>query len=177
MANQHSPITPKSPSQRDRTKTDVRYSVSSLFGAVSAQDATKGDLLATNQKALYELKREISMMSKSNYTWEQDISSLDKKIALLIQHRITLEEVMNHTGDINSLHQARTTTLKNKKDIEHYGQLFLLLQRETIYIATLARLVTVGEIDNLLQTVILHCMVTSTTTKRSISCFPCSRGS
>jgi len=109
--------------------------------------------LATNQKALYELKREISMMSKSNYTWEQDISSLDKKIALLIQHRITLEEVMNHTGDINSLHQARTTTLKNKKDIEHYGQLFLLLQRETIYIATLARLVTVGEIDNLLQTV------------------------
>jgi Ras GTPase-activating-like protein IQGAP2/3 len=34
-----------------------------------------------------------------------------------------------------------------------YGELFWVLQNDTKYIATLARLVNLGQIDNLLQTV------------------------
>lgn len=37
--------------------------------------------------------------------------------------------------------------------VQHYGQLFHVIQRQTQYMATLARLVKLGEIDNLLQTV------------------------
>ncbi len=44
-----------------------------------------------DQKQLYELKREISLMSKKNFTLERDIRNLDKKIALLIRNRISVE--------------------------------------------------------------------------------------
>ena len=37
--------------------------------------------------------------------------------------------------------------------MQHYGKLFHLLQTETYFIAKLANLVKVNEIDNLLQTV------------------------
>lgn len=45
----------------------------------------------TDQKALYDLKREISVSSKKNFALERDIRTLDKKIALLIKNRISLE--------------------------------------------------------------------------------------
>ena len=43
---------------------------------------------------LHEVKREISLTSKKNFTLEKDIKSLDGKIALLIRNRISLEEVL-----------------------------------------------------------------------------------
>lgn len=58
---------------------------------------------------------------------------------------------MASSGDISLVN--RTITLKDKKERELYGQLFALLQSETRYVSTLARLVKLGEIDNLLQTV------------------------
>eukprot|EP01133_Synstelium_polycarpum_P007296 gene7296-8484_t len=89
---------------------------------------------------------------KKNFTLERDIRNLDKKIALLIKNRITLDEIMQSSGDILEM-QNRTITIKDKSQRENYGQLFYLLQNNTTYIASLARLVKVGEIDNLLQTV------------------------
>jgi len=142
------------PNSNDRNRVSaLRYSVSSLVKVIKEQDEEKGDVLAANHKALYDLKREISVCSKKNFYLERDINNLDQKIALLIRNRITLEEVIASSGDINNLLLQRTTTLKDKREREHYGQLFHLLQRETLYIATLARLVKIGEIDNLLQTV------------------------
>ena len=125
---------------------------------------------------LNDLKKEISVSSKKNFTLEREIRNLDQKIALLIRNRITLEEVMATSGDISLVN--KTVSLKDKREREvvqppvtcalfvcththslsltpckHYGQLFHLLQRDTRYIAQLARLVKLGEIDNLLQTV------------------------
>jgi Ras GTPase-activating-like protein IQGAP2/3 len=136
------------PPTSDRSRRD---SIVDIVEVVKQQDQARGDLLAKNQKALYDLKREISVSSKKNFALERDIRTLDKKIALLIKNRITLEEVMA-SGDLMEV-GTRTITLKNNKERELYGQLFYLLQRDTKYIATLARLVKVGEIDNLLQTV------------------------
>jgi len=103
-------------------------------------------------KLLFDLKREISLSSKKNFTLERDIKNLDKKIALLIKNRITLEEIMASSGDIIEM-QTKTVQIKDKSQRDHYGQLFYLLQNNTNYIAQLAKLVKVGEIDNLLQTV------------------------
>ncbi|PRP82379.1 Ras GTPase-activating protein [Planoprotostelium fungivorum] len=138
---------------RDDTINSYRYSISTLFRIVHDQDAEKGDALEVRKKELGEVKKEIALGSKRNFNIEKDVSILDQKIALLIKNRITLEEVMASSGDINTLLLQRTTTIKDKKEREYYGQLFYLLFRETSYVATLARLVKLGEIDNLLQTV------------------------
>ncbi|EAL62943.1 RasGTPase-activating protein [Dictyostelium discoideum AX4] len=131
--------------------SDSRIMSVNIVDIIGQQDHVKSEILAKNQKQLFDLKREISQSSKKNFTLERDIKNLDKKIALLIKNRITLEEIMN-SGDIVEL-QTRTVTLKDKSQRDHYGQLFYLLQNNTTYIAQLAKLVKVGEIDNLLQTV------------------------
>ena len=115
------------------------------------QKDSKGDQLAKVQKNLYEIKKAIAIASKKNFTLERDIRNLDKKIALLIRNRITLEQVIAESGDISLINQ--TTTLKDKSLRQQYGKLFYLLQTETKYIATLATLIKIAEIDNLLQTV------------------------
>ncbi len=132
--------------------TSSRFSLHTLFDVVAAQDRSKGELLAANQAMLGELKREISLTSRKNYTLEKDIDVLDKKIALLIRNRITLDEVLASSGDMADVY-TRTTTLASSKDTTLYGQLFWLLQRHVGYLAALTRLVSLGEIDNLLQTV------------------------
>lgn len=132
------------PARQTRT-----YSVHSIFKIIKGQDQEKGDELASLQKSLYELKREIALQSKRNFTLERDIRNLDKKIALLIRNRITIEEI---SGDL-SLMNKQQGQLKNKQARELYGELFWVLQNDTKYIAMLARLVNLGQIDNLLQTV------------------------
>lgn len=127
-----------------------KHSVDSLFDTISQQQQS-GDLLAKDQTELNDLKKEISTQSKKNFTIEREIRNLDEKIALLIRNRISFEEVMASSGDISLIN--RTTTLKDKRLKEFYGQLFYVLQNDTRFIATLASLVKLGEIDNLLQTV------------------------
>eukprot|EP00005_Dracoamoeba_jomungandri_P012884 CAMPEP_0174270946 /NCGR_PEP_ID=MMETSP0439-20130205/46340_1 /TAXON_ID=0 /ORGANISM="Stereomyxa ramosa, Strain Chinc5" /LENGTH=694 /DNA_ID=CAMNT_0015360643 /DNA_START=127 /DNA_END=2208 /DNA_ORIENTATION=+ len=118
---------------------------------IQKQDSVKGDELAENQRILWEHKRDIALMSKANFTLERDIRNLDNKIALLIRNKITIEEIVANQRDI-SLVNTRGE-LKSKKFRELYGELFWLLQNNTRYIAILARLVNLGQIDNLLQTV------------------------
>eukprot|EP01097_Dermamoeba_algensis_P008941 TRINITY_DN6153_c0_g1_i1.p1 TRINITY_DN6153_c0_g1~~TRINITY_DN6153_c0_g1_i1.p1 ORF type:complete len:704 (-),score=149.43 TRINITY_DN6153_c0_g1_i1:172-2247(-) len=131
----------------------LRYSVHNLYNLIQGLDAEKaGDALAESQRRIMELKKEISTQSKKNFTLEREIRNLDEKIALLIRNRITFEELLSSSSDLSILH-ARTITLKDKRERESYGQMFYLLQSHPKYIATLARLVKIGEIDNLLQTV------------------------
>jgi len=46
------------------------------------------------QKVLRELKSKISSQSKKNFVLEKDVRYLDSRIALLIQNRMALEEVL-----------------------------------------------------------------------------------
>ncbi|KAF2068794.1 hypothetical protein CYY_009886 [Polysphondylium violaceum] len=136
----------------DPFKRNDRIMSVNLLDIIGQHDHAKSDILAKNQKLLSDLKRDISLSSKKNFTLERDIKNLDKKIALLIKNRITLEEIMASSGDIVEM-QTKTVQIKDKSQRDHYGQLFYLLQNNTNYIAQLAKLVKVGEIDNLLQTV------------------------
>src|SRR3989338_3687451 len=128
-----------------------RFSVVDLFTMVRGQDEAKSDQLVQYHNELQTRKKEISANSKKNFELEREIRNLDQKIALLIRNRLTLDEVMATSGDISLVN--RTITLKDKRERELYGQLFALLQNETKYVSHLARLVKLGEIDNLLQTV------------------------
>ncbi|EDN08965.1 predicted protein [Histoplasma mississippiense (nom. inval.)] len=132
-----------------------RMSVTALYLSMSAKekDLEISDDLAKAQRALRELKSKISSQSKKNFVLEKDVRYLDSRIALLIQNRMALEEqneVASHLEDANDLQEG---FFPNDDKTQKYGNLLFLLQSEPRHIAHLCRLVTMAEIDSLLQTV------------------------
>src|ERR1019366_1032810 len=91
------------------------------------------------------------------------------RIALLIQNRMALEEVslapsLSELSPDNSQQNEVASHLEDAADLQEgffpndektqkYGNLLFLLQSEPRHIAHLCRLVTMAEIDSLLQTV------------------------
>ncbi|OAF57285.1 glyceraldehyde-3-phosphate dehydrogenase 1 [Pseudogymnoascus destructans] len=133
-----------------------RYSsVTALYMSMSAneRDLEIEDDLAKAQKILRELKSKISSQSKKNFVLEKDVRYLDSRIALLIQNRMALEEqneVASHLEDAGDLQEG---FFPNDEKTQKYGNLLFLLQSEPRHVAHLCRLVTMAEIDALLQTV------------------------
>ncbi|KAK3207824.1 hypothetical protein GRF29_96g578461 [Pseudopithomyces chartarum] len=132
-----------------------RYSVTALYLSMSAKDKDLEieDELARAQKILRELKAKISSQSKKNFVLEKDVRYLDSRIALLIQNRMALEEqneVANHLDEATELQEG---FFPNDDKTQKYGNLLFLLQSEPRHIAHLCRLVSMAEIDALLQTV------------------------
>ncbi|KAF2197526.1 Rho GTPase activation protein [Delitschia confertaspora ATCC 74209] len=132
-----------------------RYSVTALYLSMSAKDRDLEieDDLARAQKTLRELKSKISSQSKKNFVLEKDVRYLDSRIALLIQNRMELEErneVASHLEDSTELQEG---FFPNDEKTQLYGNLLFLLQSEPKHIAHLCRLVSMSEIDALLQTV------------------------
>lgn len=124
----------------------------------------------TAQKVQRDYKYKISSQSKKNFVLEKDVRYLDSRIALLIQNRMALEEVRDppvpitdhltnrdqqnevasHLEDAADLQEG---FFPNDEKTQKYGNLLFLLQSEPRHIAHLCRLVTMTEIDSLLQTV------------------------
>lgn len=110
-------------------------------------------LLSAAQKILRDLKSKISSQSKKNFVLEKDVRYLDSRIALLIQNRMALEEqneVASHLEDATDIQEG---VFPNDDKTQRYGNLMFLLQSEPRHIAHLCRLVSMSEIDSLLQTV------------------------
>ncbi|SMQ51951.1 unnamed protein product [Zymoseptoria tritici ST99CH_1A5] len=136
-------------------RASKRYSVTALYLSMNAnqRDLEIEDDLARAQKALRDLKSKISSQSKKNFVLEKDVRYLDSRIALLVQNRMALEEkeeVASHLDDSLDLSEG---SFPNDEKTQKYGNLLFLLQSEPRHIAHLCRLVTMAEIDQLLQTV------------------------
>ncbi|KAG0043019.1 glyceraldehyde-3-phosphate dehydrogenase 1, partial [Gryganskiella cystojenkinii] len=112
------------------TRSSHRYS--QLYSMAAEQDVEVEDDLARAQKRLRELKTKISSQSKKNFVLERD----QREVA---EH---LEEADQSDG-----------LFPDDRKLQSYGNLFFLLQTEPRHIATLCRLVSLTEIDTLLQTV------------------------
>ncbi|KAH3767777.1 RasGTPase-activating protein [Pelomyxa schiedti] len=125
----------------------------SLLTVIQNQDPVALSKLVQLLKELNDLKRKISISSKKNFQLEGDINVLDEKIARLIKHRTTLDEVLKAKGEMATQQLNKSVSFKTTQEAEAYGRLFWLLQRKTQYISKLARLIKLGEIDNFLQTV------------------------
>lgn len=102
---------------------------------------------------LNKIKDEIAQKSKRNYLQEKEIDDLDKKIFVLIKSKMSIEEALATTG--GSVSSLRTVTLQTEDPTERelYGQLFYLLQRDTVYVSLLTSQILLGEVDTLLQIV------------------------
>ncbi|KAI9858657.1 MAG: glyceraldehyde-3-phosphate dehydrogenase 1 [Vezdaea acicularis] len=132
-----------------------RYSVTALYLSMSAneKDSDIDDDLAKAQKILRDLKSKISSQSKKNFVLEKDVRYLDSRIALLIQNRMALEEQNEVASHLEEAAELQEGFFPNDEKTQKYGNLLFLLQSEPRHIAHLCRLVTMAEIDSLLQTV------------------------
>ncbi|EEP82015.1 ras-GAP protein [Uncinocarpus reesii 1704] len=132
-----------------------RMSVTALYLSMSAKDKDLeiSDDLAKAQKALRELKLKISSQSKKNFVLEKDVRYLDSRIALLIQNRMALEEQNEVASHLDDSAEIQEGVFPNDDKTQKYGNLLFLLQSEPRHIAHLCRLVSMAEIDSLLQTV------------------------
>ncbi|KAJ3214314.1 glyceraldehyde-3-phosphate dehydrogenase 1 [Dinochytrium kinnereticum] len=136
-----------------RSAADRRYSVAALWSMAAENDVEVDDELTKAQRRLRELKSRISAQSKKNFLLERDVRYLDSRIALLIQNRMALVEQQEVQSALDDAGEAPEGVLPDDRKRQLYGNLFFLLQSEPRHIATLARLVTLAEIDALLQTV------------------------
>ncbi|KAI9306641.1 Rho GTPase activation protein [Cunninghamella echinulata] len=130
-----------------------RYSVSAFYSMAAEQDNEVEDELAQVQRRLRELKSKISGQSKKNFVLERDVRYLDSRIALLIQNRIALAEQTEMASHLEEHGDGDDDVYPDDRKLQQYGNLFFILQSEPRHIATLCRLVSLAEIDTLLQTV------------------------
>lgn len=101
------------------------------------------------RRQLQELKMEICKQCKKNFELEKEVGFFDQRIALLINHKITVEEFPDNI----TFGEHRLGALKDDLQKRCFGNLFFLLQTEPKYLAKLTRSVAPTEIDELLQIV------------------------
>ncbi|PKY25775.1 Rho GTPase activation protein [Rhizophagus irregularis] len=133
-------------------RSSTRYSVTALYSMAAEQDIEVEDDLAKAQKRLRDLKGRISAQSKKNFVLERDVRYLDSRIALLIANRMALDEKQEVESHFEESDQ-QVFAFPDHRKMNQYGNLFFLLQTEPRHIANLCRLVSLTEIDTLLQTV------------------------
>eukprot|EP00128_Syssomonas_multiformis_P000118 Colp12_sorted_trinity150504_noHs@36119 len=133
-----------------RASVMVKGGVNQIWSKGQEQDVEVDDELSKAQKQLKDLKVKISTQSKENFALEKDVRYLDSRIALLINHRITFEELAIHLEDESPVEKG---SIKDDRMRQHYANLLYILQTEPQYIAKLARLMSLAEVDGLLQTV------------------------
>lgn len=124
---------------------------------------------------LQQLKHDVVQTIKYNQNLSQQLDSMDIKIGLLIQNRITLQDVIAHGKSLETLakekntHRTRKSSLSDvsvhnglksltkegRKMLEFYQHFFYKLQTEPNYLAKLLFLLPQSKTNKFLQNVIL----------------------
>lgn len=123
-----------------------------MYSLAAEQDIEVEDDLGRAQKRLRDLKARISSQSKKNFVLERDVRYLDTRIALLIQNRMAVDEKRQVVETLEEVDEDGDL-FPDEKKMSQYANLFFLLQSEPRHVASLCRLVSLSEIDVLLQTV------------------------
>lgn len=111
-------------------------------------DGGSQESLCEVRRQLRELKFDICKQCKKNFELEKDVRYFDQRIALLINHKITVEEFPD-----SGIGEQRVGNLKDDLQKRCFGNLLFLLQTDPSYLAKLTRSVAPTEIDELLQIV------------------------
>ncbi|KAL7418680.1 RasGAP protein [Cryptotrichosporon argae] len=146
------PTSVPSPTRRYTNRMTNRYSVNAMYSLAAEQDVEVEDELARAQKRLRDLKARISSQSKKNFVLERDVRYLDARIGLLIQNRMAADEQRQVQETLEDVDDERGL-YPDERRLGQYSNLFFLLQSEPRHVASLCRLVSLAEIDTLLQTV------------------------
>ncbi|KAK0081320.1 hypothetical protein PV325_012392 [Microctonus aethiopoides] len=124
---------------------------------------------------LQQLKHDVVQAIKRNQQLSQQLDGMDIKIGLLIQNRITLQDVIAHGKHLDTLAKEKSTnrsrkysfgetmahkglkslTKEGRKMLEGYQHLFYVLQTNPVYLAKLIFLLPQSKTNKFLQNVIL----------------------
>ncbi|XP_029050274.2 ras GTPase-activating-like protein IQGAP1 [Osmia bicornis bicornis] len=125
---------------------------------------------------LQQLKHEVVQSIRHNQTLSQQLDSMDIKIGLLIQNRITLQDVVAHGKSLDTLAKQKNSnrdqknalsdsaishkglkslTKEGRKTLEGYQHLFYALQTNPTYLSKLLFLLPQSKTNKFLQNVIL----------------------
>lgn len=120
------------------------------------RDESETDWIAEIQ----ELKRNLVSEIRRNHVLERELNKLDKRIALLIKNRGNIQDVLaqSHGSKKARTQEEKSGALEITSDprkLEHYQNLFYLLQTEPLYLANLVYLMQAEHMENFLDTVIL----------------------
>eukprot|EP01095_Lingulamoeba_sp_RSL-Kostka_P012243 TRINITY_DN481_c0_g2_i1.p1 TRINITY_DN481_c0_g2~~TRINITY_DN481_c0_g2_i1.p1 ORF type:complete len:902 (+),score=391.29 TRINITY_DN481_c0_g2_i1:61-2766(+) len=103
---------------------------------------------------IQDLKKDLVVNVRKNHRLERDLAKLDKKIALLIKNKLSVEEVLAASRKLKKKKNTQTITIDSKK-LEHYQDLFYLLQMNPKYLANCIYVINPKELESFLETVIL----------------------
>lgn len=98
------------------------------------------------------MKTLISRESKTNFVLERDVRYLDSRIGLLIAERMAVDKQTEFAHRLEDPEEPKHAVFEDQQ-LQRYASLFFVLQMEPRHIAMLCRLVSLAEIDSLLQTV------------------------
>lgn len=113
------------------------------------------ETLLTESTEFERLRKTVVQHVRQNELAEQYIDQLDIKIALLVKNKITLDEVVKHQkhfgGHVGTLLSSKDISSKDpfdlkalnknsRRKLEHYQELFFILQTQPQYMARLFRL-------------------------------------
>eukprot|EP01117_Protostelium_nocturnum_P020952 TRINITY_DN97_c0_g1_i1.p1 TRINITY_DN97_c0_g1~~TRINITY_DN97_c0_g1_i1.p1 ORF type:complete len:852 (-),score=397.92 TRINITY_DN97_c0_g1_i1:65-2620(-) len=108
---------------------------------------------------IQELKRNLVSEVRRNHVLERELNKLDKRIALLIKNRGNIQEVLatSHSSKKKTLQSSdsKNGVGSDPRKLEHYQNLFYLLQTEPKYLANLVYLMNADKMETFLDTVIL----------------------
>merc|ERR1712137_327040 len=106
---------------------------------------------------IQELKKQLVISMRQNHKLERDLAKLDKRIALLIKNRTSLQEVLATSKRLRSQKkgQGGEATQMDPKKLENYQDLFYLLQTEPRYLARCVYMINPQQLESFLETVIL----------------------
>eukprot|EP01104_Vermistella_antarctica_P021059 TRINITY_DN92_c0_g1_i1.p1 TRINITY_DN92_c0_g1~~TRINITY_DN92_c0_g1_i1.p1 ORF type:complete len:902 (-),score=333.68 TRINITY_DN92_c0_g1_i1:111-2654(-) len=106
---------------------------------------------------IQELKKQLVIEIRRNHVLDRDLAKLDKRIALLIKNRTSLQEVLASTRKVGKKGQRISADdfSSDPRKIEHYQDLFYLLQTEPRFLARCVYLVTAEQLDSFMDTTVL----------------------
>jgi len=105
---------------------------------------------------IQELKKRLVIEIRRNHVLDRDLQKLDKKIALLIKNKGNIQDVMAAAKGLKSNKKVSTNNdLLDARKLEHYQNLFYLLQTEPRYLAKCVYLVNAEQMESFLETTIL----------------------
>eukprot|EP01094_Clydonella_sp_ATCC50884_P007638 TRINITY_DN1685_c0_g1_i1.p1 TRINITY_DN1685_c0_g1~~TRINITY_DN1685_c0_g1_i1.p1 ORF type:complete len:877 (+),score=470.13 TRINITY_DN1685_c0_g1_i1:156-2786(+) len=102
-----------------------------------------------------ELKKNLVVQVRTNHKLDRDVAKLDKRIALLIKNRTSLQDTMMLSKGMKKKKQVVSADHLEGKRLEHYQDLFYILQTEPQYLASCIYVVNPSQLESFLETVIL----------------------
>lgn len=103
---------------------------------------------------IQELKRNLVTEVRRNHVLEKDLVKLDSRISLLIKHRNSLDFVQPKRKT-EAVVEKKSELLSDPRKLEHYQNLFYLLQTEPRYLAKLVYLMSQDNVETFLDTILL----------------------